>query len=85
MKVFGMIRRAKRFSHPDKLVKILRGMRRIIVIFTLLLTPAVMWAQAAGGHVIRQSSNKTTSNAIVDNAPRGKVSQAIDLGLPSGT
>lgn len=67
MKVFGMIRRAKRFSHPDKLVKILRGMRRIIVIFTLLLTPAVMWAQAAGQHVQKKkvttiSKNKTQSS-----------------------
>lgn len=50
----------------------------------LLIISTPVFGQAAGGQVIRKAT-KTTHAVVVDNAPRGKTSQAIDLGLPSGT
>ncbi len=56
----------------------------VLMLLILLTMPYSSYGQAVGGHVIRKAP-KTTNAVVVDNAPRGKQSQAVDLGLPSGT
>lgn len=56
----------------------------VLMLLLLLTMPDSSYGQAIGGHVIRKAP-KTTNAVVVDNAPRGKQSQAVDLGLPSGT
>ena len=74
-------------------------MRIVSLIMLLLIVPDHTMAQASGGQIVRKMgndksqlmrSNRTSSNANVAILSNGKTiafetSQAVDLGLPSGT
>lgn len=78
---------------------ILRSMKGIVIIALLLFMTMNAMAQASGGQIVREKgndktkiskSNRTSSNANIAILSNGKTivyetSQAVDLGLPSGT
>lgn len=74
-------------------------MNKILIIVLLVFVPLIAMAQASGGQIVRKKgndkiqmskSNRASSNANIAILSNGKTiayetSQAVDLGLPSGT